>query len=103
MEPNSARLCSLAGRYHNPIPTRFLAHIDCLKIPALEYDGPLCHFNITQEKRYVYSIEPKSTVLLQNSGARICLSSKKKISDRDGRNFQYFYLAKNIFDYLSFV
>jgi hypothetical protein len=26
--------CSLAGRYDNPIPTRFLAHIDCLKIPA---------------------------------------------------------------------
>jgi hypothetical protein len=32
---NSASLCSLAGRYDNPIPTRFLAHIDCLKIPAL--------------------------------------------------------------------
>jgi hypothetical protein len=28
-------LCSLAGRYDNPIPTRFLAPIDCLKIPAL--------------------------------------------------------------------
>jgi hypothetical protein len=32
---NSASLCSLAGRYDNPIPTRFLASIDCLKIPAL--------------------------------------------------------------------
>ena len=32
---NSARLCSLAGRYDNPIPTRFLAPIDFLKIPAL--------------------------------------------------------------------
>ncbi len=31
---NSASLCSLAGRYDNPIPTRFLAPIDCLKIPA---------------------------------------------------------------------
>ncbi len=30
----SARLCSLACRYDNPIPTRFLAPIDCLKIPA---------------------------------------------------------------------
>jgi hypothetical protein len=29
-----ARLCSRAGRY-NPIPPRFLASIDCLKIPAL--------------------------------------------------------------------
>jgi hypothetical protein len=31
---NSASLCSLAGRYYNPIPTRFLVPIDCLKIPA---------------------------------------------------------------------
>ncbi len=31
----SASLCSLAGRYDNPIPPRFLAHIDSLKIPAL--------------------------------------------------------------------
>ncbi len=28
---NSASLCSLAGRYDNPIPTRFLVPIDCLK------------------------------------------------------------------------
>ncbi len=32
---DSASLCSLAGRYENPIPTRFLAPIDCSKIPAL--------------------------------------------------------------------
>jgi hypothetical protein len=31
---NSASLCSQAGRYYNPIPPRFLAPIDCLKIPA---------------------------------------------------------------------
>jgi hypothetical protein len=31
---NSARLCSLAGRYDNAIP-RFLAPIGCSKIPAL--------------------------------------------------------------------
>ncbi len=31
---NSARLCSLAGRYDNPIPTLCLAPIDFLKIPA---------------------------------------------------------------------
>jgi hypothetical protein len=31
---NSARICILAGRYDNPISTRFLAPIDCLKIPA---------------------------------------------------------------------
>ena len=31
---NSTSLCSLAGRYDNPIPPRFLAPIDSLKIPA---------------------------------------------------------------------
>jgi hypothetical protein len=31
---DSASLCSLAGKYDNPIPTQFLATIDCLKIPA---------------------------------------------------------------------
>jgi hypothetical protein len=30
---------SLAGRYDNPIPPRFLAPIDCLKIPALFVNG----------------------------------------------------------------
>ncbi len=32
---NSASLCSLAGRYDDPIPTRCLAPLDFLKIPAL--------------------------------------------------------------------
>jgi hypothetical protein len=32
---NSASLCSLAGRYDNLIPNRFLAPLDCLTIPAL--------------------------------------------------------------------
>ena len=32
---NSASLFILADRYDNPIPTRFLAPIDYLKIPAL--------------------------------------------------------------------
>ncbi len=34
---NYASLCSLAGRYENLIPTRFLAPIDCLKISALAW------------------------------------------------------------------
>ncbi len=33
-ETNSARLCCLAGRYDNPIPTCFLAPLDCIIIPA---------------------------------------------------------------------
>jgi hypothetical protein len=32
---DSASLCSLAGRYDNPIPSRFLAPMCCSKIPAL--------------------------------------------------------------------
>ncbi len=37
---NSASLCSLAGRFDNPIPPRFLAPIDFLKISALAtWDG----------------------------------------------------------------
>ncbi len=36
---NSARLCSLTGRYDNPFPTRFLAPIDCLKIPPLDVES----------------------------------------------------------------
>jgi hypothetical protein len=31
----SFKIRALAGRYDNPFPTRFLAPIDCLKIPAL--------------------------------------------------------------------
>jgi hypothetical protein len=31
---NSANLYSLVGRYDNPILTRFLAPMDCFKIPA---------------------------------------------------------------------
>jgi hypothetical protein len=31
---NSTSLCSLAGQYDNPIPTRFLAPIDSLKISS---------------------------------------------------------------------
>ncbi len=31
---NFVSLCSLVGQYDNPIPTRFIAPIDCLKIPA---------------------------------------------------------------------
>jgi hypothetical protein len=38
---NSASLCSLAGRYDNPFPPRFLAPIDFLKIPALPSRFPM--------------------------------------------------------------
>ncbi len=43
---NSARLCCLAGRYDNPIPTQFLAHMDSLKIPAQFGASCLWHANL---------------------------------------------------------
>jgi hypothetical protein len=48
-ETNSAMLCSPADRCDNSIPTRFLAPIDCLKIPAV--DSPRVQFY--PEGRYV--------------------------------------------------
>ncbi len=44
-----AGLCSLAGWYDNPIPTRFLSPIDCLNIPALYTSPPS---NIRQLTNY---------------------------------------------------
>jgi hypothetical protein len=38
---NTNILCSLAGQYDYPIPTRFLAPIDCLKIQAQDLSWPL--------------------------------------------------------------
>ncbi len=46
---NSARLCSLAGRYNNPIPTRFLAPTDCLKIPAQVFTLEMRYFCLCVE------------------------------------------------------
>jgi hypothetical protein len=37
---NSVGLCSLAGRYDYPIPTRFLVPLDCSKIPAQRTTPP---------------------------------------------------------------
>ncbi len=54
---NSASLCSLAGRYENPIPLQCLAPIDFLKIPALVYScsvlPSLCRtFRPVQKKNF---------------------------------------------------
>ncbi len=45
----SASLRSLAGRYDNPIPTRCLAPIDCLKIPA--------QYSAQYSTTWIYAIE----------------------------------------------
>jgi hypothetical protein len=55
---NSASLCNLAGRYDNPIPPRFLAPIDFLKIPALRSFCSNMNRSVSPElfslSRYVY-------------------------------------------------
>jgi hypothetical protein len=49
----SASLRSLAGRYDNPIPTRCLAPIDFLKIPALLV-SPLTFKTRPQRRNYLF-------------------------------------------------
>ncbi len=66
---NSASLCSLAGRYDNPIPPRFLAPIDCLKIPALEKLRCFCTFHFRRRQIYVKSILTVETEL--NGDSRV--------------------------------
>jgi hypothetical protein len=57
----SASLCNRASRYDNPIPTWFIAPIDCLKIPALNSD-PIP----------ALGREPKITILLlKNQGGQL--------------------------------
>jgi hypothetical protein len=66
---DSASLCSPAGRYDNPIPTRFLASIDCSKIPA---QVAACHREERKtrsgvDRAYAGSVLPVSTCELLKS------------------------------------
>jgi hypothetical protein len=49
---DSVSLWSLAGRYDNPIPARFLAPIDCSKIPAQLGDRKLAHVPMFDDNVY---------------------------------------------------
>ncbi len=94
---NSASLSSLVGRYDNHIPSRFLAPIDCLKIPAQEvkqyvYSSSfMCRFTIWKsEGWYLFVVkwkgadancQPQENKLLHidwNQAARCSKSCKKK-------------------------
>ncbi len=45
-------MCSQAGRYDNPIPTWFLAPIDCFKIPAqVRERDPLATLGVALDKQ----------------------------------------------------
>jgi hypothetical protein len=63
---NSASLCSLAGRYDNPLPLRFLAPIASLKIPAQELKSnnfPCLNLEPFIMK-YVASILPSAALMM---------------------------------------
>jgi hypothetical protein len=68
----SASISSMAGRYDNPIPSRFLllAPIDCLKIPALR-TGYNFHFSLPHrgEKRVEEKLEECICVSALSAGA----------------------------------
>jgi hypothetical protein len=76
---NSARLCSLAGRYDNPIPTWFLASLDCLKIPAL-FD---CTVDIYRQKQKQFISKTKKFLFL-------CLCKQNKPTNN------YIHIRKNL-------
>ncbi len=68
---NFASLCSLAGRYENPIPPRCLAPIDFLKIPAQFASAlwaALCSLlNISHSPTTAYRPQAKGLVELRPS------------------------------------
>ncbi len=73
---NSSSLRNLAGRYYNPIPTRFLAPIDCLKIPALRHHlRNCCKFleKITLGRRDFLIVFFAVYISFELSGVTACL------------------------------
>jgi hypothetical protein len=94
---NSASLCSLAGRYDNPIPTRFLVPIDCLKFQLW---SSLCSLagrvSSTPLIKYMYSLDLYIIEVTLNT----CNIPKASQSAE-----QYFYLKylKKLWNVLSKV
>jgi hypothetical protein len=85
-ETEQSPLCSMAGRYDNPIPTRFLAPIDCLKIPA----------QISCYKAFYYGIYKKprdQTYIFQNQEFFCCILSIYIIILSTWSAFAYLYLS----------
>jgi hypothetical protein len=73
---NSASLCSLAGRYDNPIPPRFLAPIDFLKIPALTSNSPavgvvVCGWNLVAARVLLNPLPPPPLCPWQRQGRKV--------------------------------
>ncbi len=66
---NSAVLCSLVGRYNNPIPTRCLAPIDCLKFKPWENKVENAHqlrkmYTVVKTYNRVWHINHKGSIII---------------------------------------
>ncbi len=61
---DSACLCSMAGRYHNPNHSRFLAPTDCLKTPAQILLWVLAHVS----DPYLLGNKSQGSAVLQSLG-----------------------------------
>ncbi len=88
---DSASLCCLTGRYDNTIPTRFLAPIDCSKIPAqycnqLNSPAPSANFLL-----YVWQILDFLPVLANRGWTNRKRSWKKEAWDPSFHNLECFW------------
>jgi hypothetical protein len=75
---NSASLCSLAARYNNFLPPRFLATIDCLKIPALR---SLIRSMLDRIRGLILKLYEIVTSLLKIDRIRILLTNMDRIQN----------------------
>ncbi len=89
---NSASLCSLAGRYVNPIPTRCLAPIDFLKIPALNVQNMSASgFDL---KGLCQALKKLVFVLFEQQ-VQICILTRSRAKN-------WYFSCKNIVDFLTY-
>jgi hypothetical protein len=79
---NSASLCSLAGRYDNPVPPRFLTPIGSIKIPALKTKSTLVFLLAGAAYTHKKSKSSKLSKLLskQNKICTVAVPLKRDVS-----------------------
>ncbi len=84
-------LCSLAGRYDNSIPTRFLALINCLQIPAMESIPASSSDTVESKGRHMTKRCMFSTKQIQFGSDRMqCQRNRQKVSPHNSKFFPIF-------------
>ncbi len=97
---NSSSLCSLPGRYDNPIPPRFLAPIDSLKIPALRLSlvswlaSRYCSEKIPRNRLRMISVIPGKKVHGHFEGFRGLWKSQFRSPERNWMTWKEFVFQK---------